>query len=108
MFLAQEAGADLLAYHARMYDLCLRRRVNVEDIDTLAANVGDLLDAGAFCEALRSGKYRATLRVANDYAYQKSGVWVVPAYRMDGRRLDAMEDVGVTEGQLKKFLEGGA
>ena len=106
MFFAQEAGVDLWAYHARMYDLCLQRRANVEDIDILAANAHDLLDAEAFRKALRSGKYRAVLRTANDYAYKKSGVWVVPAYRMDGRWLDSVEDVGVAEGQLRKFLEG--
>jgi len=108
MFFAQEAGADLWSYHARIYDLCLRLRVNIEDINTLAANTGDLLDAGAFREALRSRKYHAALQATNDYAYGKSGVWVVPAYRMDGRRLDAVEDIGVTEGQLRRFLEGSA
>jgi predicted DsbA family dithiol-disulfide isomerase len=106
MFFAQEAGTDLWAYHTRMYDLCLRRRVNIEDIGALAANAGDLLDADTFRGALRTGKYRSALRAANDYAYKKSGVWVVPAYRMNGRRLDAVENVGVTEAQLRKFLEG--
>ena len=106
MFFAADAGADLPAYHERMYDLCLRRRVDVEDIDTLAANVGDILDADAFRGALKSGAYRAAQEAANDYAFEQSGVWVVPAYRMDGRRLDSIEDVGVSKAQLKAFLNG--
>ena len=105
MFFATGHGADLRVYHMRMYDLCLRRRVNVEDADALAAHVDDLLDAEAFSGALRSGRYREIQRQANTYAYEKSGVWAVPAYRMDGRRLDSVEDIGVTKAQQKIFLE---
>jgi len=105
MFFAADQGLDLWAYHARMYGLCLRRWVNVEDVNTLAAHVGDLLDAEAFREALLSRRYLQALRRANDYAYAEIGVWVVPAYRMNGRQLDSVEDVGETKAQLKAFLE---
>jgi hypothetical protein len=30
----------------------------------------------------------------------------VPAYRLNGRKLDAVEDVGVTKEQLARFLSG--
>ncbi|MDR1464887.1 MAG: DsbA family protein [Oscillospiraceae bacterium] len=109
-FFAQENGADILAYHQRMYDLVLRQRVNVENIGNLAAHVDDLLDADAFRTALQAGQYREHLRRANEYAWEQSGVWVVPAYRLAvpayrvARRLDSVENIGVTKAQLKDFL----
>ena len=42
---------------------------------------------------------------ANCYAYAQSGVWAVPAYRMEGRKLDSLEGVGITKAQLEAFLE---
>lgn len=78
----------------------------MEDADAVAAGFADLLDASALRAALRGGKYAEPQRRANDYAFEKSGVWVVPAYRMAGRRLDSVENIGVTITQLRKFLEG--
>jgi hypothetical protein len=31
-------------------------------------------------------------------------VWVVPAFRMDGRKLDSVGGVGVTKAQLDAFM----
>jgi predicted DsbA family dithiol-disulfide isomerase len=106
MFFAADADADILAYHARMFDLAHKVRANLEDIDVLAENVGDIVDAKAFAEALRSGKYREVQEGHNDYAYEQSGVWVLPAYRLDGRKLDSVEGVGVSREQLESFLAG--
>jgi len=64
-----------------------------------------LLNADGFRDALKSGKYRDIQRNANVYAFEKSGVWVVPSYRMDGRKLDAVEDVDVTMTQLNAFVK---
>ena len=105
MFFAKEHGIDLLVYHERMYDLVLHRRVNVENADILAKHVEDLLDGKAFLEALKSGKYKKMQQKANHYAFGQSGVWVVPAYRMEGQRLDSIEDVTITKKQLETFLQ---
>lgn len=106
LFYAQDHGADIAAYHEAAYAAALRERIDVEDINVLAARMAPLLDAGDFKAQVNAGRYRTRLREANDYAYGKSGVWVVPAYRMDGRRLDVREDVGVTKAQLERFLRG--
>jgi len=37
-------------------------------------------------------------------AYAHSEAWVVPSYRMVGRKLDSIEDVDVTKGQRAEFL----
>lgn len=104
-FFASEQGADLWAYHDRMFRAALKECIDLENADVLAACVDGLLDAGAFRAALQSGKYVRAQRAANDYAYERSGVWVVPAFRMNGKRLDAPEDVGVTKAQLARFLD---
>jgi 2-hydroxychromene-2-carboxylate isomerase len=87
-----------------MYNAAVKDRVNIEDQDVLAGRVHGLLDPAAFIRALGSGKYEKALADANAYAYDRSEVWVVPAYRMGGRKLDSIEDVGVTKGQLAEFL----
>ena len=106
MFFAADNGVELWAYHERAYALILKRQVNVENPDILAECFSDLLDAHALREALQSGKYQKTQQEANDYAYDSSGVWAVPAYRMGGKRLDAIEGVGVAAARLRAFLDG--
>ena len=105
MFFVVDNGVDLWTYHERAYSLILKRRMNVENIDILTECFSDLLDAKALREALKSGKYRKVQQKANRYAFEQSGVWVVPAYRMGGRRLDSVEDVGVSKEHLRAFLE---
>jgi len=107
MYFAMEHGVDLAAYHDRMYRAALVDKIDIEDIETLSDYVSDLLDrdTDAFSTALREGLYAEIQKNGNDYAYERSGVWAVPAYRMDGERLDAVEDIGVTKEQLKAFLE---
>ena len=101
---AVEKGADLRDFHGRMYRAALKDGVNIENPAALADYFKDLLDPAAFRDALRSGKYAQAVADANDYAYEQSGVWYVPAYRMDGRKLDAAGGVGVTKAQLAEFL----
>ena len=54
--------------------------------------------------ALHSGKYEKAVVDANDYAYEQSGVWIVPAYRIGGKKLDSIEDIGVTKNQLAELM----
>lgn len=105
-FFAAAHGVDVLAYHDRMYRAIWEDRVDVEDIDALSRCVSGLLDADAFRGALRRGVYRQALADANALAYDRSGVWVVPAYRLDDRKLDSIEDVGVSKEQLRLFFDG--
>jgi predicted DsbA family dithiol-disulfide isomerase len=108
MYFAREAGCNLWEYHYLIYRAVLKDRADVENIDMLAACVSGILDADAFAEALRAGKFTRELADANNYAYKKSGVWAVPAYRMGGRKLDSVEDVGVNKKQLAAFMDGAA
>ncbi len=107
-FFALEHGADLWEYHERMYRAAQKDRVDIENPDELAACVKGLLDPEAFRRALREGTYRKRQLTDNDEAYEKSGVWAVPAYRMSGKKLDSVEGVGVTREQLERFLSSCA
>ncbi len=105
MFFTLDHGADIWAYHERMYRAAIRDRLDIENIGVLADCVKGLLDAQAFRNALQSGEYIKELNDANSYAYGKSGVWAVPSYRMNGRKLDSIEDVGVSKKQLADFMD---
>lgn len=104
-FFARENGADVLAYHNRMYRAALKDRIDIESIDVLTDSVRDLVDADAFRLALQQGTYQKALAESNRLAFERSGVWVVPAYRMEGRKIDAVENVGVSKEQLRRFLD---
>ncbi len=104
MFFAAEKGADLWDYHERMYKAALVDRRNIEDPAVLSQSVRGLLDERTFLGSLQNGEYAAELRRTNAYA-DRSGVWVVPAYRMEGKKLDAIEDVGIFKEQLDAFLK---
>lgn len=107
MFFAEEQGADLWEYHCRMYKAALRDRVDIQQVDVLCRVVDGLLDVEQFRAALQEQRYRSAQQKANYYAFEQSGVWVVPAYRLStGRRLDSIENIGVSRQELAAFLDG--
>jgi len=106
LFYVFEQGADVWEYHERMFSAALKDRVNIEDPDVIAGRIHGLLDPDAFLKTIYSGRFEKAIADANVYAYERSGVWAVPSYRMDGRKLDSIENVGVTKRQLADFLTG--
>lgn len=108
MFFALDNGADIWAYHDAMFKAAIRDRIDIENIDALADSVKDVLDSGALRASLLSGKYVKELKDSNSYAYETSGVWAVPSYRMNGAKLDSIEGVGISKRQLAGFMERNA
>ena len=104
LFFVLDQGVDVWEYHDRMFRAALKDRANIEDPDVIAGRMHGLLEPDALLKAIYSGKYEGAVAEANDYAYERSGVWAVPSYRMDGRKLDSIENVGVTKRQLADFL----
>jgi len=104
MFCAVEAGADILAYHKLMYDAVHKDKINIERAAALSEYAAPLLDAVKFKEALENRVYAAELDAANDHAYEKSGVWYIPAFRMNGKKLDSVGGSGVTAADLAAFM----
>ena len=89
-----------------MYRAALKDRLDIENLDVLANCVRGMLDADAFQKSLQKGEYVKELAEANRYAYDRSGVWAVPSYRMEGGRLDSIENIGVSKKQLADFMDG--
>ena len=104
-FFMRQRGADLWAYHDRMFRAALIDRADLENIGVLSRYAEGLADMRAFREALRAGTYRKAQLEANAAAWDRERLPAVPSYRLDGRRLNSVEDVGVTERQLAEFLE---
>ena len=103
-YVARELDADLPSFHDAMFQAIGVERVDAEDVQVLCDAVQGIVDARRFKEVLMSGKYSRQVESNNDLAYEQQGVWAVPAFRMDGRRLDAVEGVGITQQQLEEFL----
>lgn len=104
-YAALELNANLSDFHAAMFHATAKERRNVEQVDVLADIVKGLLDPAKFRAIIKSGKYAAKVSENDDLAYEREGVWFVPAFRMNGRKLDARGGVGVARQELADFLE---
>jgi predicted DsbA family dithiol-disulfide isomerase len=108
-YIARELGADTPEFHAAMFRAVAVERLNVEKVEVLTGIVKGLMDGDAFRSLLESKKYAKQIEENNDLAYERCGVWAVPAFRlMDSRgqvkKLDAREGLGVTREQVRDFL----
>jgi predicted DsbA family dithiol-disulfide isomerase len=96
---------DIIEYHNLMYKLTTVDNVDIESIESVAKYLAKLTDPEVFRNALESGAYIEELKVSDNHAYEESGVWIIPAFRMNGEKLDAKGGVGVTKEELKEFLK---
>jgi len=101
---ALEKDVDIMDFHMRMYLAACKNGVDIENPDALSKAFEGLLDPADMAAALKSGKYEKAVLAANDYTYEENDVWVVPAFRMDGKKLDAEGGVGITKKQLEDYL----
>ena len=104
-YIAEELGADMGAFHAAMYQAVSIERRNVEKPKVLCDIVKNIVDIGKFRAILDSGKYAKQIDENNDLAYEKSGVWFIPAFRMNGKKLDAQGSIGISRKELRDFLK---
>jgi predicted DsbA family dithiol-disulfide isomerase len=104
-YIAEELGAEMPRFHAAMFQAVAIERQNVEQIPTLCAILENIVDTGKLRAVLESGKYAKQVDENNDLAYEKSGVWFVPAFRGDGKKLDAKGGIGISREELREFLD---
>jgi predicted DsbA family dithiol-disulfide isomerase len=104
-YAAKELGADMTAFHRAMFQAVALERQDVEKPDVLCGILNGIVDAEKFRALLDSGKYAKQIDENNDLAYEKSGVWFVPAFRSAGKKLDAKGGAGVTRDEVREFLE---
>jgi DNA mismatch repair ATPase MutS len=67
-------------------------------------NFRGIADPEAFYETLKSGAYQEKLNANNRLAWQELCFTAVPSYRMGGRLLMAVENVGVNKNRLREFI----
>jgi predicted DsbA family dithiol-disulfide isomerase len=108
-YAAKELGADMPKFFAAMFQAVAVERRNVEQADVLCGVLKGIVDTDKFRALIESGKYAKQVDENNDLAYEKSGVWFVPAFRMetaDGsvEKLDAEGGKGISPEGLKAFL----
>lgn len=104
-FLAVDKGIDILKFHERMFSAVHVDRIDVENPEVLVDYVKDLLDPEEYLEALRSEKYKEVQERNNIIAYEENEVWFLPAFRMDGKKLDAQGGIGVSRDEIIEFLK---
>jgi len=104
-YIAEELGADIPKFHALMYQAASIERLNVEKPEILYGIVNDIIDREKFMKLLESGKYAKKPDENNDLAYEKEGVWYVPAFRAGSLKLDAKGGMGVTLEEVRNFLD---
>ena len=110
-YIARELGADINAFHKKMFQAVAIERQYVRKDEVLAKVLEGIVDSGKFLEILKSGKYAPNVKENNDLAYEKNGVWYVTAFRITGAdskdapRLDARGGRGVTQEGIKDFLD---
>lgn len=106
MYVARDMGIDLWAFHAAMYKAAINDGINIESAGVLSEAMAGLLDKKAFFDALQNNTYAQKIQENNQLAYDKNGVWAVPAFRIGDKKLDAQEGVGVSFQALSEFMEG--
>ena len=104
LFYAIDMKADLMDFHMKMYRAACKDGVDIENPDALAEYFKDFFDPADMAKALKSGKYEKAVLEANDYTFEINDVWFVPAFRMQGKKLNAEGGIGIKKIQLKKFL----
>jgi len=103
-YVAEELGADMDAFHTAMFRAVVTEWQNVEKTDVLCEILKGIVDTGKFREILDSGKYAAQVDENNKLAYETSGVWYLPAFRLNDKKLDAKGGAGITPEELRDFL----
>jgi len=104
MYFAAEHDADLMEYHDRMYRAALKSRADIEDLRIVSKLTDGLLDSDAFNAALSGGSYLDRLSENNRLAWETYRFPAVPSYRMNGKLLKSIENVGVSKQQLAAFM----
>jgi len=106
-YIAEELAADMDAFNRALFQAVVVEGRNVEKAEVLADVLKGIVEKDKFLELLKSGKYASKVNENNNLAYEKNGVWYVPAFRVPGSktpRLDARGGVGVSREEIRGFL----
>ena len=103
-YAAKELEADMGAFHAAMYKAAVVQGKNLSMSEAFRDVLKGIVDVDKFRAILDSGKYAKQVDENNDLAYEKSGVWFLPAFRTEGKKLDAKGGRGISPQELRDFF----
>ena len=103
-YFAHVNDIDLIAYNHRLFEAVHVDKIDIETPETLAAYVADLVDPVAYLKSLQDGTFKDVQEQGDAYADHEQAVWFLPALRMNGKHLDAVGGVGVSEDAVRTFL----
>ena len=77
----------------------------MEDPEIIYSIIKSIVDRNNFFDLINSGKFASKVTENNDLAYEKEGVWYVPAFRAGNLKLDAKGGIGVSKDEVREFLD---
>jgi predicted DsbA family dithiol-disulfide isomerase len=104
-YAAKALEADMAAFHAAMFQAIAVQQRNAEDVEELCDVLKDIVNPARMRVFLENGVFAQQIDENNDLAYEKSDVWYVPAFRMNGKKLDAKGGIGIRPEELRSFLK---
>lgn len=103
-YYAQEHGADIMEYHHKIYCAAHIDHVDIEEISVVTKLTDGLADSKLFYETLAGDTYVDKLLENNRLAWEVYEFPAVPSYRMNGKLLKSVPNVGVSMQRLSEFL----
>jgi protein-disulfide isomerase len=104
LYFALDNGVSAETYHKRAFGARHIAKIDVEDMDAVCAYLSNLVDQEGLKSALQAGAYEDHLAHANEYAYTRKRVWIIPSFQTKGARLDAREGIGVSKQEILTFF----
>ena len=108
MYYARACGADVMAYHRKMYAAAHVHHADLEDAHVLAGYVSGLLNPEDFEQKLAQGAYQKELEENNRLTWLEHGFSAVPSMVLGGRKLNSAEGIGLSRRMMADFLESAA
>ncbi|MGC4019847.1 MAG: DsbA family protein [Muricomes sp.] len=101
-----EHGGDVEKYHRNIYRAMFAEQKNIEDYPViLSCAEGCNLNVEELDAALKAGDYSEKQHQSLVYAYGDMKIEVVPTFISGDKRLEAAPGIGVTQEQVKEFLD---
>lgn len=105
MYFALDCGLDIWEYHDRVYRATLIEHKDIGSIEAFLECFKGLPYVDAMNKALQNGEYAKAQREENLKVCERYGIWEIPAYRMNGMKLDAVIGQNIRRDKLKEFFD---
>lgn len=104
-YVAGDYGCDPIEYSDIIFKASLKDKVDIENVDVVADALANIIEPDDFIEGIEKGDYVDRLKENNEKAWETLGFPAVPSLKMGASTLPAVPGVGLTRGQIKKFIK---